>query len=112
MSNPVAWAYEFHEFGDVWSRQVILNRPDGGANAPTLHYGNRIRNVTPLYSTQHGNSTRHINIPEGWKMVPILPTKEMILAGKHTIKGCETTFESIIADMVYQSMLNNAPSYK
>lgn len=45
--SPVlaGWAYEFHEFGDVWKRHVILNRPDGGANPPTKHHGSDIRNV-------------------------------------------------------------------
>ncbi len=50
--KPVAWAYEFHDFGDVWARHVILNRPDGGANPPTKHYGSNIRNVRPLYGPE------------------------------------------------------------
>jgi hypothetical protein len=50
-AEPVGWAYEFHEFGDVWARAVILNRPDGGANPPTKHYGSSVRSVTPLYAT-------------------------------------------------------------
>lgn len=48
--EAVAWSYEFHEFGDVWKRHVILNRPDGGANPPTKHYGSEVRNVRPLYT--------------------------------------------------------------
>lgn len=49
--EPVAgWSYESHEFGDVWARRVILNRPDGGANPPTKHNGGAIRNVRPLYT--------------------------------------------------------------
>jgi hypothetical protein len=46
---PVAWSYEYHDFGDVWTRWVILNRPDGGANPPTKHHGSLIRNVQALY---------------------------------------------------------------
>lgn len=49
-AEPVAgWAYEFHDFGDVWARWSILNRPDGGANPPTKHHGSAIRNVRPFY---------------------------------------------------------------
>lgn len=50
--KPVAWAYEFHDFGTVWGRHVILNRPDGGANPPTKHHGSEIRNVRPLYGPE------------------------------------------------------------
>ncbi len=50
--KPVAWAYEFHEFGNVWGRHVILNRPDGGANPPTKHHGSEVRNVRPLYGPE------------------------------------------------------------
>lgn len=48
--EAVAWAYEFHDFGEVWARHVILNRPDGGANPPTKHHGSPVRNVRPLFS--------------------------------------------------------------
>lgn len=46
--NIVAWSYEFHDFGDVWGRGIVLNRPDGGANPPTKHYGSDVRNVQAL----------------------------------------------------------------
>lgn len=49
-AEPAGWSYEFHEFGDVWKRHVILNRPDCGANPPTKHHGSPVRNVRPLYA--------------------------------------------------------------
>lgn len=48
--EPAGWSYEFHEFGEVWKRNVILNRPDGGASPPTKHNGSEVRNVRPLYT--------------------------------------------------------------
>lgn len=49
--KPAGWSYEWHNFGDVWTRHCILNRPDGGANPPTKHHGQTIRNVRPFYYT-------------------------------------------------------------
>jgi hypothetical protein len=49
--EPEAWSYEYHDFGRVWSRHVILNRPGGGANPPTKHHGSPVRNVRPLYTS-------------------------------------------------------------
>lgn len=49
--EPVGWSYEYHEFGDVWKRHIILNRPDGNATPPTKHHGSEIRNVRPVYTT-------------------------------------------------------------
>ena len=41
-----------------------------------------------------------------WVMVPRAPTPEMVLAGKHTMKGAaDMLFERFIAIAVYQSML-------
>lgn len=54
--EPAGWMYEFHEFGDVWKRHAILNRPNGGANPPTKHYGSEVRNVRPLYTSQSGEA--------------------------------------------------------
>lgn len=48
---PMAWAYEYHDFGDVWTRHVILNNPDGTANPPTKHDGSTVRNVRPLFAS-------------------------------------------------------------
>lgn len=47
----------------------------------------------------------------GWQLVPKIPTKEMLLAGKHTIKGADTTFEGILAEYAYLSMLAAAPKF-
>jgi len=44
----VAWSYEFHDFAEVWGRGIVLNRPDGGANPPTKHYGSDVRDVQAL----------------------------------------------------------------
>lgn len=44
----MGWAYEHHDFGDVWARGFVPNRPDGGANPPTKHHGSPVRNVEPL----------------------------------------------------------------
>lgn len=49
--------------------------------------------------------------PEGWQLVPKKPTHEMLLAGKHTIKGADTTFEGILAEYAYLSMLEAAPKF-
>lgn len=49
--------------------------------------------------------------PEGWQLVPKKPTHEMRLAGKHTIKGADTTFEGILAEYAYLSMLEAAPKF-
>jgi len=53
----VGWAYEFHEFGNVWKRHIILNRPDGGANPPTKHHGSEVRNVRAVYATPPAPAT-------------------------------------------------------
>lgn len=56
----VAWAYEHHEFDDVWARHVILNNPDGSANPPTKHHGSAVRNVRPLYATPSPSPDREL----------------------------------------------------
>ena len=50
------------------------------------------------------------SVPDGWKLVPVEPTREMVLAGKRTIKGADTTFEGILAAAAYSSMLAAAPT--
>ncbi len=45
-----------------------------------------------------------------WKLVPVEPTPEMRVAGKHTIKGADTTFEGILAELAYRSMIDAAPT--
>ena len=69
-AEPVAWAYEFHDFGSVWKRHVILNRPDGGASPPTKHCGSAVRNVCPLFAVpasekaeQLSNEPRNLGKP-------------------------------------------------
>lgn len=49
-------------------------------------------------------------LPDGWKLVPIEPTPKMRTAGKHAIKGCDSIFESVIAECVYGAMVNAAPA--
>lgn len=49
--------------------------------------------------------------PDGWKLVPMEPTREMVLAGKRTIKGADTTFEGILTAAAYSSMLAAAPKF-
>jgi L-lactate utilization protein LutC len=49
--------------------------------------------------------------PDGWQLVPKDPTWKMVTAGKHTIKGADTTFESILAAAAYSSMLAAAPKF-
>lgn len=48
--------------------------------------------------------------PHGWKLVPVEPTSEMRVAGKNTIKGADTTFEGILAELAYRSMIDAAPT--
>jgi len=49
-------------------------------------------------------------VPPGWKLVPVEPTPEMRVAGKNTIKGADTTFEGMLAELAYRSMLAAAPT--
>lgn len=49
-------------------------------------------------------------IPDDWKLVPIEPTPKMRASGKHAMKGCESIFEGVIAEVVYGAMLNAAPT--
>lgn len=49
-------------------------------------------------------------LPAGWKLVPIEPTPKMRASGKHAMKGCESIFEGVIAEVVYGAMLNAAPT--
>lgn len=45
-----------------------------------------------------------------YKLMPEEPTREMVLTGKHTIKGADNAeFESNIARYAYQSMWQAAP---
>jgi hypothetical protein len=47
--------------------------------------------------------------PDGWKLVPIEPTREMKDAGKYTMKGSADEPDGIRAQMVYQQMLSVVP---
>lgn len=59
----------------------------------------------------HSNlSTNSPVIPDGWKLVPIEPTPKMRVSGKHAMKGCESIFEGVIAEVVYGAMVNAAPA--
>lgn len=49
-------------------------------------------------------------VREGWKWVPVEPTREMSDAGKHAVKGCDSTYERQIAGIAYAAMLNACPS--
>jgi hypothetical protein len=49
-------------------------------------------------------------VPEGWKLVPIKPTREMSDAGKHYLRGTEEVFERVLAEHVYNVMLTAAPN--
>lgn len=66
--------------------------------------------LTIAYMCGYNDAKRSV-IPEGWQLVPKIPSKEMLLAGKHTIKGADTTFEGILAECAYLSMLEAAPKF-
>lgn len=75
------------------------------------HYGRMPDEVQAAYD--HAWSIVYASpqptIPDGWQLVPKKPKHEMRLAGKHTIKGADTTFEGILAECSYLSMLEAAP---
>lgn len=48
------------------------------------------------------------DIPEGWKLVPIEPTKQMLEAGCDTAHSWPTYIDQI---RTYQAMLDKAPKY-
>ena len=50
------------------------------------------------------------DVPEGWVLVPVEPTKEMRVAGKHAMKGsADELYETNRALTVYGAMLAAAP---
>lgn len=57
-----------------------------------------------------------MNVPKGWKLVPIEPTQEMIDAGLHTtaayldIKGSQLTVNREKMKIRYQAMLMAIPT--
>lgn len=61
------------------------------------------------------NNSAPFNVPKGWKLVPIVPTDEMVQEGSDSNPTCwnETTdngFPLEVAKYVYAAMLASAPA--
>jgi hypothetical protein len=84
-----------HINGDQWCKVYGFSPEDAQARAETI--------AAALSAQPHPLAV------DGWKLVPVEPTREMELAGKHTIKGADTTFERELAILAYRSMLAAAP---
>lgn len=87
-------------FVQIWEGDSVVARVYGESEEEVL---SRANDLLARYV--------QTDVPEGWKLVPKEPTQEMRLAGKHTIKGAETTFEGILAEYAYLSMLEAAPKF-
>jgi uncharacterized protein YbdZ (MbtH family) len=70
-SEPVAWKL----IGTDGKRSAVTDSIENVAEAIKLNSVGREINVIPLYAAPQQA------IPSGWKLVPIEPTKEMVIAG-------------------------------
>ena len=68
-------------FVQIWEGDSVVARVYGDSQEEVLYRANDL-----LARYVQTDAT------EGWQLVPKIPTKGMLLAGKHTIKGADTTF--------------------
>jgi hypothetical protein len=97
VQEPVAWMYDFLNPDN--RDEVIRDWVTQDYNDIELEVG---FNVRPLYTTP---PAAQLVVPDGWKLVPLEPTKEMIDRGRtdNSIHG------RAFAEACYRAMLAAAP---
>lgn len=72
----------------------------------TAHQGAAVLNK--VIASIESNASMDWSVPEGWKLVPILPTHAMTIAGMKDVQGLQYV-QSNEANQIYASMIAAAP---
>ncbi len=91
-AGPVAWTND----------SAIRLAKHGGV---LMTWSNPMPSDVPLYTHPPEQSRAVAGVPDGWKLVPVEPTREMIMAGGYLNPAIRKT-----ADGVYDAMLAAAPT--
>ena len=89
---------------------LVLNAPKLKRHAFLLDAGKKLPHKANLYAGPGAQPAP--SVPEGWKLVPIEPTYEMLEAGEDTLIPTYTDTPVSVPFDVYRAMLAAAPEAK
>jgi hypothetical protein len=94
-AEPVGYLFDLRYSDDNWSRQKMYSEQ--------LPREGDYRNAIPLFASQPSDR-------EGWKLVPVEPTREMWAAMADSLYGYKNRHHDKVAGDLYRAMLAAAPT--